>query len=200
MKPFNSPTEMLDAHELMFGTAGRQCAEVVVKWAACLFAVPLETLNIRVVLAPVELGPYNRHSGYCYGGEGRGSLILGNRHIVEFCDGTLALHKATGRTLSRFEDFLVHELTHIRQAQLLLEHGWEQTRGAHRDLAWYTAVAEACPHYLEVECRRSSWPTGPRPRKGANTLSEVEMTHWPKSLRVLAKEEDPRLPKTMKAA
>jgi len=50
MKPFKSAAEMLDAHELMFGTAGRQCAEVVVKWATTLFAVPLDTLNIRVVL------------------------------------------------------------------------------------------------------------------------------------------------------
>jgi hypothetical protein len=67
MKPFRSAEEMLDAHELMFGEAGRRCAEIVLKWAATLFAVPLETLNIRVVLAPVELGPYNRHTGYHYG-------------------------------------------------------------------------------------------------------------------------------------
>lgn len=37
MKPFRSPTEILNAHELMFGTAGRQCAEVVLKWATTLF-------------------------------------------------------------------------------------------------------------------------------------------------------------------
>ena len=72
MKPFRSPAEMLDAHELMFGEAGRQCAEVVLKWAGTLFAVPLESLNIRVVLAPVELGPYNRHAGYHYVREGQG--------------------------------------------------------------------------------------------------------------------------------
>jgi hypothetical protein len=29
MKPFKSAQEMLDAHELMFGDAGRQCAEIV---------------------------------------------------------------------------------------------------------------------------------------------------------------------------
>ena len=51
MKPFRSREEMLDAHELMFGEAGRQCAEVVLKWASMLFAVPLNTMNIRVVLA-----------------------------------------------------------------------------------------------------------------------------------------------------
>jgi hypothetical protein len=32
MKPFRSTEEML-AHELMFGSAGRQCAEIVLKWA-----------------------------------------------------------------------------------------------------------------------------------------------------------------------
>jgi hypothetical protein len=58
MKPFRSREEMLDAHELMFGNAGRQCAEIVLYWATTLFAVPLDVLNIRVVLAPVELGPY----------------------------------------------------------------------------------------------------------------------------------------------
>jgi hypothetical protein len=55
MKPFRSPEEVLDAHELMFGEAGRQCAEVVLRWATTLFTVPLDALNIRVVLAPVEL-------------------------------------------------------------------------------------------------------------------------------------------------
>ena len=62
MKPFHSHEEMLDAHELMFGNAGRRCAEIVLYWATTLFAVPLDALNIRVVLAPVELGPYNRHA------------------------------------------------------------------------------------------------------------------------------------------
>jgi hypothetical protein len=200
MKPFRSPDEMLDAHELMFGGAGRQCTEVVLKWATTLFAVPLEALNIRVVLAPVELGPYNRHAGYCYGGEGKGAFILGNRHVVGLKGGTLVLKQSAVSTVGGFEDFIVHELTHVRQEQLLHEHGWEMKRGAHRDLAWYTAIAEACPRYLGVECPRSSWPTGPRPRKGSNTLTEVEMTHWPTLLRLLAMEDDPRLPKVAKAA
>ena len=37
-------------------------------------------------------------------------------------------------------------------------------------------------------------------RKGANTLTEVEMTHWPGSLRLLADMGDPRLPKIVRAA
>jgi hypothetical protein len=201
IKPFRSLQEMLDAHELMFGDAGRQCAEVILKWAETLFAGPLDTLNIRVVLAPVELGPYNRHAGYAYDGE-RGVFILGNRHVVRLRRGTLELTERSQDFLIGFEDFIVHELTHVRQAQLQREHpgekGWEMKRGAHRDLGWYTAVAEACPRYLGVELPRSSWPTGPRTREG--TLTEVEMTHWPTSLRRLALANDPRLPKAVKAA
>jgi hypothetical protein len=202
MKPFRTPDEMLDTHERMFGKAGRQCAEVILRWAGILFAVPLETMNIRVVLAPIELGPYNRHVGYAYGSEeGEGAFILGNRHIVQLSRGTLMLtQQATeqaGVWHAGFEDFIVHELTHVRQAQLLHEHegepGWIPKRGVHRDLAWYTAVAEACPRYLGVEFPQSSWPTGPRTRKG--TLTEVMLTHWPMSLRWLALANDPRLPK-----
>jgi hypothetical protein len=32
MKPFRSADEMLDAHELMFGDAGRRAAEMVLRW------------------------------------------------------------------------------------------------------------------------------------------------------------------------
>ena len=57
MTPFRSPEEMLDTRERMFGEAGRQCAEIVLRWAGTLFAQPLDALNIRVVPPPVELGP-----------------------------------------------------------------------------------------------------------------------------------------------
>jgi hypothetical protein len=184
---------MLDAHELMFGEAGRQCAEIVLRWARTLFAVQLDAFNIRVVLAPVELGPYNRHAGYHYGPNDEGTFILGNRHIVKLQNGTLVRKRqhSAESLLGGFEDFIVHELTHARQAQLEHEHGWGRTRGDHRDLGWYTAVAEACPRYLGFELPRSIWPTGPRTRKG--TLTEVELTHWPTSLRVLELNNDARL-------
>src|SRR6516165_9946556 len=138
MKPFQSPHQMLDAHEQMFGEAGRQCAEIVLRWARGLFAVPLDVLNIRVVLAPIELGPYNRHAGYHYGPDGQGVFTLGNRHVVRLNRGTLVL--VQDQWLS--DDFIVHELTHQRQAQLLREHGsekdWKRKRGGvHRDRGWY---------------------------------------------------------------
>jgi hypothetical protein len=194
MKPFRSRDEMLTAHELMFGDAGRQCAEIVLRWASTLFAVPLDALNIRVVLAPIELGPYNRHAGYHYGPEGKGAFILGNRHVARLDHGTLTLVQA--QWLSG--DFVVHELTHQRQAQLLREHDsekdWKRKRGGvHRDRGWYAAISEACPRYLGVEFLPSSWPTGPRTRRG--TLTEVQATHWPGSFCTLIAAGDSRLPR-----
>jgi hypothetical protein len=192
MKPFRTREQMLDAHELMFGAAGRRCAEIVLRWAETLFAVPLDALNIRIVLAPVELGPYNRHVGYHYGPDDQGTFILGNRHIVELNKGTLVLKEQGEQLLG--EDFIIHEMTHARQAQLLRQHGRPMTRGAHRDLGWYSAIAEAAPRYLGVEVPRHVWPRGPRSRRDQGRLTEVEMTHWPTSLRQLAREGDPRLP------
>jgi hypothetical protein len=103
MIPFRSAEEMLIAHEQMFGAPGRQAAQLVLRWATTLFAVPLEVLNIRVVLAPVELGPYNRHTGYCAGGEGEAAFILANRHKVKLAKNTLVLVGS----LQGFEDFIV---------------------------------------------------------------------------------------------
>jgi hypothetical protein len=63
---------------------------------------------------------------------------------------------------------------------------WRKKRGGtHRERSWYAAIAEAAPNYLGVQFPEASWPTGPRPRKGSRTLSEVEATHWPHSFRDL---------------
>ena len=89
MKPFASADQMITAHELMFGAAGRTCAELVLRWAPILFAVPLDPLSIRVVSAPIEMGPYNQHTGYHHG-DGSEAFILANRHHIganlEICD------------------------------------------------------------------------------------------------------------------
>jgi hypothetical protein len=106
MKAFQSIEQMLETHELMFGPAGRSCAELVQKWAKNLFLDPLDDLNIRIVLAPVELGPYNKHVGYHYRGHNEdGTFILGNRHIVELADGVLRLRKPTDNGFDWVEDF-----------------------------------------------------------------------------------------------
>jgi hypothetical protein len=201
MLPFSSAAEMLHTHELMFGEAGRQCAEVVVRLADTLFATPLNALNIRVVLAPVELGPYNRHAGYHYGGgsDGDGTFILGNRHIVKLSGGSLKLKgdDTADDYLRGMESFIVHELTHARQRQLQRQHGGDKRylmkRGAHRDHGWYEAISEACPRYLGVEFPRSAWPAGPRSGAHQGRLTEVEVTHWPSSFCGLIDRGDPRL-------
>ena len=188
MKPFKSEAEMLAVHKAMFGVAGRFAAELVLKWAPKLFAEPLDPLTIRVVLAPVEIGPYNGHAGY-YHGEGDDAFILGNRHHCRLVNGELVIINR-----QHFEDFVVHEMTHMRQVQLMNRNGWRriQSRGAHRDRGWYSAIVEACPTYLGVELPASSIPAGPRTRKGA--IDEKILTHWPHALRELVEQGDPRLP------
>jgi hypothetical protein len=193
MKPFRSPQEMLDAHEAMFGEAGRRAAEIVLNLAPRLFAVLLDPLSVRVVLAPFQLSGYNRSGGYCLG-VGDQHLILGNRHKCAVCSDKIALTK-------NFADFICHELTHIRQDQLLREHagewGWAQSgSNVHRDKGWYQAISEAAPNYLGVEIPAEIWPK----RNNPDTLTEPEMCHWPTSIRDLVKDKDPRLPKPAKAA
>lgn len=184
MQPFKSATEMRNAHQAMFGDAGRKAAEIVLEWAPRLFAVPIDPLTVRVVLAPVEIGPYNKHRGYNY----RETFLLANRHHCVFCGDEIVLDDG-------FEDFICHELTHTRQAALLRQHagqwGWARHvgRGAHRDKGWYSAVAEAAPNYLGTTLPESLWPR----RGNADTLTEPEMTHWPASIRALVKARDPRL-------
>ena len=87
----------------------------------------------------------------------------------------------------------MHELTHIRQAQLQHQHNWDEgIRGVHRNRAWYSAISEACPNNLGgLQLPPSVWPTGSRTKRG--TLTEVEMTHWPESLRSLSHARDERL-------
>jgi hypothetical protein len=187
MLPFASATEMLRAHQLMFGAAGQRCAEIVLDWAPRLFTTPIDPLTVRIVLAPVEIGPYNRHRGY-HAGDGSTAFILLNRHHVRLGSGGPEIVDEQALV-----DVIVHELTHTRQKQLFRANGWSARsgNGVHRDRGWYTAVAEACPNYLGVPLPQSVWPTGRRTRAG--TLTEVEMTHWPNSIRELAQRGDPRL-------
>src|SRR5215831_1109509 len=196
MKPFRSPEEMLDAHEQMFGEAGKQCADVVLRWAGSLFDVPLDALNIRIVLAPVELGPYGRHAGYLYRPE-EGLFILGNRNIVEF-DGVSLILKESARRADRHigitsgnQDFIVHELTHARQAQLASTAGRANAANIATKAGTQPSL-KPVRAILASNCHPSIWPQGPRKKEGR--LTEVEMTHWPMYIRQLAKDKDPRLP------
>jgi hypothetical protein len=202
MKPFRSIDEMIDTHELMFGAAGRFCAEAVCRHVT-LFDEPLNPLWIRVVLAPIELGPYNRHYGYTSlpPREAAGNtfrLILGNRHICKLDrDGSIVLLDQI-----ETEDFIVHELTHHRQDILLACNPKQnQTRGVHRDPGWYGAIAEAAPRYLEMAFPQTIWPKLKSKRTGVTVmkindptrLTEVEACHWPHSFRSLIAAQDKRI-------
>lgn len=94
------------------------------------------------------------------------------------------------RFVNRFADFIVHELTHYRQRVLIQRGGIVQNRGAHRDVGWFQAIAEAAPRYLGVTFSESAWPKQ-KPQPGR--LTEVEVTHWPGSFRDLVAGGDPRL-------
>jgi hypothetical protein len=153
MNPFCSISEMVQTHETMWGEAGGSCAQAVLRYAT-LFDEPLNPLCIRVALAPIELGPYNRHYGYTNVVPREEvdvfRLILGNRHICKFAsDGSIEL-----RDRESAEDFIVHELTHHRQDVLLAR----QSRGVHRDAGWYGAISEAASRYLGVAFPESVWP------------------------------------------
>jgi hypothetical protein len=198
MKPFSCEYEMIETHERMSGEAGRICAELVCRYVN-LFDEPLDPLRIRVALAPVELGPYNRHYGYTYESSDAFHLILGNRHICKLAwDGSIALIGPT----TNFEDFIVHELTHHRQGVLLERHGWKHNsnRGCHRDRGWYAAIGEASPRYLGVEFPEYVWPKMKSKRTGTtiakiqepHRITEVEAWHWPHSFRPLIASQDKR--------
>jgi hypothetical protein len=184
---------MVAAHRALFGEAGEIASRIVLKWAPVLFGVPLDPLTFRVVLAPVELGPYNRHLAYTMTEHG---FILLNRHCCNFNHQQIVLSEDA-------EDVIVHELTHTRQAMLLGSHRIRSSRGSHRDAAWYEAISEACPRYLGAEFARSSWPAWKSVRRGKSvtkharegTLDEVTVCHWPQAMRALV--GDPRLPKSL---
>jgi hypothetical protein len=189
MKPFSSQAEMIETHERMFGEAGRICAELICRHVA-LFNEPLDPLGIRVVLAPVEIGPYNKHHGYTNGF----NFILVNRHLCRHSNGAFYLAE-------QIEDILVHELTHLRQTIVLGGHVPGGSRGTHRDSGWYGAIAEAAPRYLGVAFPPAKWPklksvrAGSRVRKTEepDRITEVEATHWPYMFRELIAAGDERL-------
>ena len=86
-----------------------------------MFEEPLNPLSFRVVFAPIEMGPYNRHTGYTHSPS---AFILANRHCCGFGeDRAIALR-------GDFENFIVHELTHSRQKILLGTHHLKNARGS----------------------------------------------------------------------
>jgi hypothetical protein len=184
IQPFRSSAEMLDVHEAMFGALGRDCARVVIEHAGLFEG--LDPLTFRVLLAPVELGPYGKHIGYARPTltPGAPRYILANRFVCQWEGDAIGLAVAP----QRMTDFLVHEMTHHRQVELAGR--MRGKRGDHRDPGWWGAIAEAAPHYLGVSFPASVWPMQ---KAKPGRLTEVEATYWPDSFRRLIAAGDPRL-------
>jgi hypothetical protein len=185
IRPFSSADEMVWYHVMLYGSLGQIAAEAVLRWAPLWPGI--NPLDFRIVLAPIELGPYGKHIGYTVTRRPANAprYIIGNRNICKWeHDGSIVLACDHQHMI----DFLVHEITHHRQADVL--HGARQTRGAHRDRGWYGAIAEAAPAYLGVEFPTECWP---KQKAQDGRLTEVEAYHWPHSFRKLIASHDPRL-------
>lgn len=186
--PFASADEMVSHHVTMYGSIGQIAAEAVLRYAS-LFP-GLNPLDFRILLAPVELRPYNKHIGYTVSRRRQAHApryILGNRHVCRWQDdGSIGLACDHQFMI----DFLVHEMTHHRQADILLRDGIRQNRGSHRDRGWYRAIEEAAPAYLGVEFPSERWP---RQKTRNGRLTEVETCRWPHTFRELIANRDTRL-------
>jgi hypothetical protein len=178
---FTSEKHMIDTHTAMFGEPGQIAAKLVIKHAPALFDEPMDPLTFRVLFAPGEMGPYNRHLGYTVT---EGAFIVANRKCCEIQKHSLVL-------MDGFEDLIVHELTHNRQTVILGTHEITGTRGTHRDRGWYAAITEACPRYLGVAFPESLWPNRKSVREGKSVRKEVTpgrldeptVCHWPMAMR-----------------
>jgi len=178
---------MISHHALMYGEIGQIAAEAVVRWGSLWPG--LDALDFRILLAPVELGPYNRHLGYTHTCRPAHAprYILVNRKICRWEeDGTIGL----ARDHQFMIDILVHEMTHHRQRDIINRDGIGQTRGGHRDRGWYKAIQEAAPKYLGVEFPPERWP---KQKPCGGRLTEVEACRWPHSFRPLIASKDARL-------
>jgi hypothetical protein len=128
--PFASADEMVSHHVRMYSSIGQLAAEAVLTWASLWPGI--DPLDFRIVLAPVELGPYNNHVGYTVTRREAHAprYILGNRHICRWeKDGSIVLACDHQYMI----DFIVHEMAHHRQADILLRDSIGQNRGKHRD-------------------------------------------------------------------
>jgi hypothetical protein len=181
--PFASADEMVAHHVTMYGSIGQIAAEAVLRWASLWPG--LNPLDFLIVFAPDELGPYNRYVRYTVTRRRPDApwYIVGNRHIGCLRDDGFIDHQF-------MIDFIVHEMAHHRQADILLRDGIHPNRGSHRDRGWYKAVEEAALAYLGVEFPTERWP---RQKARDGRLTEVELTRWPHTFRELIAQHDPRL-------
>jgi hypothetical protein len=156
MQPFKSADQMLDAHEAMFGAAGKQAAEIVLEWAPQLFAEPLNPLSVRVVLAPVELDRLTATPAVTP----RSAPELRSRQppSVPFLRRQVVLNEPQGFGTLSSTSWRTAARLHCCASTRVNRAGLNTSASAHRDKGWYSAIAEAAPNYLGVEVPADVWP------------------------------------------
>lgn len=180
-----SPSEQHTLYQHMYGDCGEYIVACL-SWIQSHCFPTVDTSKIRVLLAPDEMSAYNRFSGYA---APRSGYILLNRHLTELTDDGIAINDH-----QQFFYTLVHEVAHLRQAQLLAENygkpGWKQHRGHHRDRGWWFAIAKAFPALFGRELpenrmpiltsRRNGTGTNPVPVIRDGAIEETTLCHFPR--------------------
>jgi len=179
-------TTFREAAATLYGTETANLIYDSVEWTAEVAFRGEITAARPVILAPIEMGAYNRHDGWYGPRKGQAGVILVNRHHVGGSDWFNI------KDVDSFRDVLIHEMTHAYQTEVVLK--WNRPkfgRGPHRHESWFEAVSFAAPAVLGVELPRSVWPSRKSVRVGGSIqkenrvghFTEVEFTHWPAGLR-----------------
>jgi hypothetical protein len=186
-------TEYRAAARTMYGTEAGDFIYDTLEWTAETAFGGRVTAARPVILAPAEMGAYNRHVGW-YGpvaGGGPGPILVNRHHVSVSVDDWFAV-----RAPDSLKDTLLHEMAHAYQFEVAMvrdggDKTLDPTRGIHRCRSWYESVAVASPAVLGVEIPAERWPVKKSARRDGRVtkiipegaVSEVDMTHWPRSIR-----------------
>lgn len=147
------------------------------------------TAEIPIILTTAQ-SSYNRFSGWY--SPAANTIELVRYHCKSTKDGIVP------RSIPKILMTLAHEFCHVYQYQVL--GGKTGSRGAHRCRSWYDAIAKASPFVTGVDIDGICKPLisvreGNSVKKVSNpdSLTEVELTHFPNSIFKLLKENDKRL-------
>lgn len=166
--------------DVLYGFAEQLCAEA--------FNSEI-TAEIPIILTTAQ-SSYNRFGGWY--SPTANTIELVKFHCKTTKDGIVP------RSIPEILMALAHEFCHVYQYQVL--GGKTGSRGAHRCRSWYDAITKASPFVTGVDidgiCKPlKSERVGNIVRKVNNpdSLTEVELTHFPNSIFKLVDDDDSRL-------
>ncbi|NQZ75050.1 MAG: hypothetical protein HRT61_02915 [Ekhidna sp.] len=142
------------------------------------------------IILTTAMSPYNRFAGW-YSDKSH-TIELARHYCYHGSDGIRA------RSIPEMLATLAHEFCHVYQYQVL--GGRISARGPHRCKSWYQSITLASPFVCGVDIEGICIPSksvreGEKVYKvnNPNSLTEVELTHFPDSIIKLAKADDRRL-------